>query len=120
MNLGDRNKTRGVDKLIILYYIQNPDSKSGHYKTVGYKLPNGKLVSLFKKNKLPKAIEAVLDKKSFIITHIKKLIDDKDSLQLTFAQFIDKLEGSIKQKLSQNDIDKISKLLKDELINKIT
>ena len=100
------------EKLIILYYLRN--SNYGHYMTIGLKNKRDKIISLFKRSKLPNVLSILLNKQTFLLEHIKRIFEKFNSINKkpTLNNIIAELENAIQFKLSKSDKQKVIKILR--------
>lgn len=104
------------DKLIILYYIRSDNT--GHYKTIGLNIGNNKIQTIFKRSKLPREIDILLDKHTFLLEHIKELYGGytkKSDIKLN--KILHDIETKLEFKLSNSDKKKIMVILRNWLQN---
>ena len=102
------------NKIVILYYIRNENY--GHYMTVGFKNKK-KVVTIFKRDKLPSELELILNKQKFLIKHIINIINEyeKKNKKPTLNNILSELEYRICFKLGKIDKHKLIKLLGEHI-----
>lgn len=115
-NITDLSDTDNLhNKLIILYYIKNKNG--GHYKTIGLLSDNGKIQTIFKRSKLPKEIDILLDKHTFLLEHIKELYGGYNQKDVKLNKILYDIEEKLDLKLTKSDKRKIMVILRSWLQN---
>lgn len=98
-------------KIIILYYDND------HYQTIGIK-KRVNVQSIFLRTNLPKELEMVLDKNTFLLRHIQNVCEKQNCNKIQLNRIINIIENNIQSHVSNKDKRKILELLKTWLENK--
>jgi hypothetical protein len=91
-------------KVVILYY--DNFGNTGHYKTIGLrsKHPSRNVKTMFKRDKLPKEIDILLDKHTLFLEHIKHFCGDKNVCnKLTLNKVLTTIEKQIQMAIVGQD-----------------
>lgn len=125
-NITDLSDTENLnDKLIILYYTRDASSNNnGHYKTIGLSMnetidnrKDNKILTIFKRNKLPKEIDIILDKHTFLLEHIKELYGGYNKEDVKLNKILYDIGEKLDIKLTSSDKKKIMVILRNWLQN---
>jgi hypothetical protein len=92
-------------KVIILYYV-----KSGHYKTIGIKNKNGNVKTIFKREKLPKELDTIIDRYTFYVEHVKRAMTTMP--KTTLNKILKEVQKQLQVDLSKEDKKLIMTILK--------
>lgn len=111
IDLGDSEKLN--DKVVILWFSSTPTI---HYKAVGLKNDKG-IQTIFKRNKLPREIDILLDKHTFLLEHIKELYGGYNKGDIKLNKIIKDIEDKLEIKLSSTDKKKVMVILRNWLDN---
>jgi hypothetical protein len=102
-------------KIVILYYIKDNDH-NGHYQTIGLK-NNNKIITLFFRSNLPKEIDLILDRHSYLLEHVTHIYQTTIKHKLTLNHVINQIEHITQTKLNATDKKLILIILRNILQN---
>ena len=98
-------------KIIILFY----DSK--HYQTIGIK-KRINVQTIFLRTQLPKELEMVIDKHTFLSRHLQNVCEDQNCKKIQLNKMLNIIQKNIQSSLSRQDKRTILELLQKWLDNK--
>jgi hypothetical protein len=99
-------------KLVLLYFEQVDDM--GHYQTIGLRLKNGKVTTLFSRSNLLPEIDRVIDKHSFLLQHIRDLTG-ACGFELKLNTIIGELQKRFNAQLTVEDKKRVMVILRNLL-----
>lgn len=96
------------EKIIILYYLSTKNT--GHYQTIALD-SNGKVTTIFKRSKLPREVDMIIDKHNLFKNHINDICKGGEC-RLTLNNVIKELQARLQSVLSEIDKKIIIKLIR--------
>lgn len=87
------------ERIILLMYTRI--GNTGHYKTIGLQTPNGKVTTIFKRQKLPLELQIIFDKYKWYTEHIHKITNNMKHPKL--MHILTELESCLQTQLSRDD-----------------
>lgn len=116
-NIIDMSNPKNTKEKIIILHYEDHENNSGHYNSIGYRTPSGRIISLFKRHSLPADVATILNKREFILEHIKQIYEGSGS-RLTFNELVVELEQRMRKTFTQRDKQKIADILKKWILEK--